>query len=319
MKRTICLMLLALPLAGQASRPGSTETPGAANLPAQKIGARDLVAISVYNAPELSRPVRVAEEGWIQLPMLKRRIEALGLLPGELENRIADALREEEILVEPVVTVTIAEYVSRPISVMGAVRRPVTFQASGPVKLLDALTRAEGLATEAGAEILVTRRPGTGLEAGAPGLVVRIPVKGLIDQADPALNLVLEGGEEVRVPEAGRVFVVGNVRKPGAFAVRDGQETSVLRLLAQSEGLLPFHTKMAYLFRRDEQGARGEIAVELKKIIDRKSPDVAVHAGDILYIPDNSTRRAGMQALDRILSFGSTTASGALVWGAAGR
>ena len=91
MKRTICLMLLALPLAGQPSRSGLPETPGAANLPAQKIGARDLVAISVYNAPELSRPVRVAEEGWIQLPMLKRRIEALGLLPGELENRIADA------------------------------------------------------------------------------------------------------------------------------------------------------------------------------------------------------------------------------------
>ena len=51
---------------------------------------------------------------------------------------------------------------------------------------------------------------------------------GAIDTADPAANIKLTGGEEVRVPEAGRIFVVGNVKKPGAFAVRDGAETSVL-------------------------------------------------------------------------------------------
>lgn len=308
MLRLPCLFCLAVSLLAQPSRP--LPDTGAANLPAQKIGARDLVAIAVYNTPELSRPVRVSEDGFVQLPMLQQRIAAVGLLPSELERELARALREEQILVEPVVTVTMAEYASRPISVMGAVRRPLTFQATGSLKLLDALTRAEGLAPEAGSEVLVTR---------PPGLVTRISLKGLIDRADPALNLLLEGGEEIRVPEAGRVFVVGNVRKPGAFPVHDGQETSVLKLLAQSEGLLPFHAKKAYLFRRDDQGGRSEVIVELKKIIDRKSPDLAVRASDILYIPDNATRRTSMQALDRILSFGSTTASGALVWGAAAR
>ena len=308
MKCIFSLLLLAVSLRAQTIRPSPDA--GAANLPAQKVGARDLVAIIVYNAPEMSRPVRVSEDGFIQLPMLKRRIAAVGHLPSELEKEIARALREEELLVDPVVTVTMAEYASRPISVMGAVRKPVTFQASGSLKLLDALTRAEGLGTEAGSEVLVTR---------PSGLVARIPVKGLIDRADPALNLTLEGGEEIRVPEAGRVFVVGNVKKPGAFPVHDGQETSVLRLLAQSEGLTPYHAKKAYLFRSDDQGGRSEIPVELKKIIDRKSADLPVRANDILYIPDNTTRRTSMQALERILSFGSTTASGVVIWGAAGR
>jgi len=302
-------LLFCYALLAQANRPATPEPAVAGNLPAQKIGARDLIAISVYNAPELSRQVRVTEEGWIQVPMLKQRIAAAGRMPGDLEQSIVAALKQEEILVDPVVTVAVAEYTSRPISVLGAVRRPVTFQATSPVKLLDALTRAEGLSPEAGAEILVTRL----------GLVTRVPVKGLIDKADPALNLALEGGEEIRVPEAGRVFVVGNVKKPGAFPVHDGTETSVMRLLAQSEGLLPFHGKTAYLFRMDDGGRRSEIAVELKKIMERKSPDLAVRANDILYVPDNTRRRVSAQAIERILTFGSTTASGALVWGAAAR
>ena len=56
---------------------------------------------------------------------------------------------------DPFVNVTVAEYNSRPISVMGAVRKPITFQAVGQVTLLDALARAEGLAQDAGTEILI--------------------------------------------------------------------------------------------------------------------------------------------------------------------
>src|SRR5580765_4767019 len=89
--------------------------------------------------------------------MLKRQIEARGAIPMELEQRVGAAITEEKILVEPSVVVTIAEYAVRPIRVAGAVRHPLTFEATGPVTLLEALTRAEGLSGEAGADILVTR------------------------------------------------------------------------------------------------------------------------------------------------------------------
>ena len=131
----------------------------AGNLPAQKIGSNDLLSISVYGAPELTRTVRVSAEGFIRLPMLKQKVEAKGLMPSDLEAKIAAALDTEKILVEPVVTVTIAEYHSRPISVAGAVKLPLTFQALGQTTLLEALTRAQGLSSEAGTEILVTRPP----------------------------------------------------------------------------------------------------------------------------------------------------------------
>ena len=289
------------------------QEPGA-NLPAQKIGPNDLVAVSGYGSPELTRTVRVGPDGSMRLPMLRQRIKAAGLLPLELETRIAAALGEEEILVEPVVTVTIAEYHSRPISVAGAVKNPVTFQAAGTLTLLDALTRAGGLSPEAGPEVLVSRmQPG---EDGSPtSLVQRIPVKSLIDAADPEANLRLVGGEEIRVPEVGRVYVVGTVRKPGAYAVQNTSETTVLQILALAEGLAPYASKKAFIYRQEGlAGSKHEIAVELNKILARKAPDVPLQPNDIFYVPDNTGRRITVSALEKIAGFGASTASGILIW-----
>jgi len=284
------------------------------NLPAQKIGPRDLIAIQVYDSPELTRTVRVGADGNIRLPMLKQLIKGEGLMPNDLEDVIARALAGEDLIVDPFVTVTVVEYSSRPISVAGAVRSPVTFQASAPVTLLEAVTRAGGLTEDAGSEILISKSQ-TGPSGLPTALIQRIPVKALIDSADPDANLRLTGGEEVRVPEAGRVFVVGNVKKPGAFVVRDGSETSVLKLLALAEGLSPFASKQAYIYRTEGSGPKNEIPIELNKIMDRKAADAALLPNDVLYIPDNRGRRIGMAALEKILAFGSTAGATALIYG----
>lgn len=285
-------------------RPNLMEDAGKANLPSQRLGVDDLIAVSVYDAPELTRTIRVEADGTIHLPLLKTGVAASGKFPGELEGAIANALTSEQILVDPVVKVTVVEYHSRPIAVMGAVHKPLTFQAVGVVRLLDALAHAEGLTNDAGTEIILTR----------DDKVERIPVKRLMKDADPAVNYVLHGGEEIRVPEAGKIFVVGNVHKPGAFAVRDPNDESVLKMVAVSEGLLPYAAKFAYVYRRDETGAKKEIPVELEKIMQRKAPDVPLQADDVLYIPDNKARRNAMTALDRITAFGASTASGVLIW-----
>lgn len=298
------LILLVLRLSGQGDA-------GGANLPAQPIGATDLLAISVYGAPELTRTVRVSDDGLIRLPILRQKIEVRGRMPAQVETLLTEALIEEGILVDPAVTVTIAEYHSRPISVAGAVKAPLTFQALGKTTLLEALTRAQGLSEEAGPEILLTRPAELG---GAP-LVERIPVKKLIDAADSVWNVTLTGGEEVRVPQAGRVFVAGNVKHPGAFRVDNGGETTVLKAVALAEGLAPFATKAAYIFRPGGEIGRTEIPVELSKIMDRKSADVALEANDILYIPDNRGRRTAMNAIEKAIGFATGTASGVLILG----
>jgi hypothetical protein len=85
--------------------------------------------------------------------------------------------------------------------------------------------------------------------------------------------------------------------------------------LALAEGLAPFATKRAYIYRQDAAtGSKHEIAIELNKILNRKAPDVPLQPEDIFYIPDNTGRRITVNALERIAGFGSSTASGVLVW-----
>jgi len=309
----ITLLMLCAPLILPQGR-GVPMAEATANLPAQKIGPRDLVAIQVYDSPELTRTVRIGADGMIRLPMLKQRIKAEGLMPSDLESALANALEEEGILVEPLVTITVAEYSSRPISVAGAVKTPLTFQASAPVTLLEAVTRAGGLTPEAGSEILISKsQPGP--DGEPTSLIQRVPVKALIDSGDAESNLKLTGGEEIRVPEAGKVFVVGNVKKPGAFPVQDGAETSVLKVLALAEGLAPFAGKQAYIYRREASGSKNEIPIELGRIMDRKAPDATLLANDVLYVPDNHGKRLGLAVLEKILMFGSTAGATALIYG----
>jgi hypothetical protein len=169
------------------------------------------------------------------------------------------------------------------------------------------------LTLEAGPVILLTR-----FHAAREGVsatsVERIPVNALIDSGSPEWNVTLTGGEEILVPAMGRVFVTGNVKKPGAFALRDAGEGSVLQMLAMAEGLAPFSAKLAYIYRREQDGSRIEVPVELQSILKRKQADVRVLPDDILYIPDDRTRRLTATALERILAFGSTAGATALIY-----
>jgi polysaccharide export outer membrane protein len=317
LKTTTMKLILLLTLCAPMVQPQGRATPNpeaAANLPAQKIGPRDLIMVQVYGSPELSRSVRVGADGMLRLPMLKQRIKGEGMMPNDLEVMVAQALEEEGLIVDPMVTITVAEYSSRPISVAGAVKEPLTFQASAPVTLLEAITRAGGLTPVAGSEILVSKTQ-TGPGGQPTSLMQRVSVKALIEGTDPEANLRLSGGEEVRVPEAGKVFVVGNVKRPGAFPVEDGAETSVLRMLARAEGLTPFAGKLAYIYRREASGSKNEIPIEINKIMLRKAPDAPLLANDVLYIPDNRNGRLGLAILEKLLLFGGTAGATALVYG----
>jgi len=307
-------VLVAQLLAAQSGyRAPENPAEGGGNLPMQAIGRNDLIGLHVYDAPELSRNFRVGADGTLRLPMLKQRINALGLLPTALETIIADALVQEHIMMQPIVTVSVVEYQSRPIRVVGAFRTPLTFEATSTVNLLDAISRAGGFNENAGPEILVTnnQKSATGETSQ---LTQRISIAELMENTNSALNMELHGGEEIRLPEAGRIYVVGNVKKPGAYPIKDGGDSSVLKALSLSEGLDKYAGKTAYIYRKEAgPGGKNEIPVELKSIVDRRSPDVQLMPNDILYITDNSGRRTTMAVLEKLLFIGGGL-SGALVY-----
>jgi polysaccharide export outer membrane protein len=284
------------------------------SLPIQRVGPDDLLSIAVANSPELTRNFRVSADGTLALPMLRQRIMVAGKDTPEIEKLIADELVREQILVQPVVTVSVSEFRSRPVTVVGAVRHPITFQATGNTTLMDALTRADGLSDLAGTDILVSHSHDLG-DTASGQLLERISVHQLIDEADPSVDIRLYGGEQIRVPFAGRVYVLGNVKKSGAYPILDNDRLTVMKLLAESEGLTPYAKKQAYIFRKEQgKASRDEIEVPIHDILNRKAPDVSLQANDILFVPDAKTRRVTEETLMKAVSFGIGTASGYLIF-----
>jgi polysaccharide export outer membrane protein len=291
--------------------PAQAPAAGTANLSFEQIGPGDLLTIFIANSPDNSRSVRVAADGTISLPSLKDPIQVVGLFSTEVEKVIVAALTANKILMEPIVSVSVAEYRSRPVTVVGAVKTPITIQAIGGLHLLDAIAKADGLAPEAGSQIIVSK-PGIN---GSPDYVQRIPVAALMNRSDPALNILLAGGEEIRVPTAGKFFVMGNVKEPGAYPISEGEGSSVLKALALCQGTLSYSQQEAFIYRTDPAGThRQEISVPLRLIMKRQAADVHIEPNDILYIPENPGKRMTASVLERLAIVGGAAAVGLIVY-----
>lgn len=94
------------------------------------------------------------------------------------------------------------------------------------------------------------------------------------------------------MPEASKIFVVGNVRHPGAYVMQNGDDTTVIKAIALSEGLDSFSSNTAFIYRHNiATGDRDEIRVSLKSILSHKAPDIALSSDDIVYVPTANGRR----------------------------
>ena len=296
-------------LEGEAGK-ASLGAPAAitAVLPAERLGPDDLVAFDVANCPELTRSFRVSSDGTLTLPLLSSPLNAAGLMPAELSRQLRQALVQSNILLDPVVVVSVLEYRSRPVSVVGAVLHPTTFQATGNMTLLTALATAGGLSPTAGSVILIS----TVSPAGVP-TVRSVATKDLVGGAQDA-NPALHGGEEIRVPEGGKIFVAGNVNRPGMYSMQNDSDTTVVKAITLSAGLAPYSGNIAYIYRHRATGVeRDGEKVELQRIMTHKVPDVALHADDILYVPANDGKRMTYRVLSQIAGFGQNVGSYAVI------
>jgi len=287
------------------------QTPAVATLPSQVINPDDSISVTVYGSQELTRVYRVNSDGTLRMPLLKSPINVSGMRPSAVESAIAAALESNGLFVAPSVTVSLADVASRPISVVGSVRTPVTFQMVGRVTLLDALARAGGVTPDSGPDIVLVR-PDTSSTAT---LLERIALRPLLEGLLPEKNITLKGGEEIRVPEAEKIFVTGNVQKPGPFPIRDKEPVTVLRALALAGGALNFSLRYAYVYRKeDATGGRSEIQVPLRDILKRRASDFVLQPEDTLYIPLDDKKKNTVAVVDKITGFGIATATGLIVW-----
>src|SRR5436305_1990608 len=189
--------------------------PGTSKNPGYRIGPRDLLAIRVFETPELSVERRVSEDGDVNLPLVGD-VQVAGLSETETAQKIKGVL-EAKLLQGASVAVQVMEFRARPISVIGAVRLPGSLSFSGRWTLLEALTAAGGLTESHGNLIYVLRRADTGLTDQ-----VAIPADDLLVRADPKLNIPIFAGDLINVPGAVdvTVYCLGQVHQPWADVTR---------------------------------------------------------------------------------------------------
>jgi polysaccharide export outer membrane protein len=185
------------------------------------------------------------------------------------------------------------------------VRYPGIYQLKGQKSLLDVLASAQGLSDAAGNEIQVIRRaqPSSGSAENQSEQLLTINVEELMQKGKTDLNIPIYAGDVINVLNAGSVFVVGEVLRPGEFALRYGRNVTISQALALGGGLTKFaKKKQGVVIRYHADGTKEEIAVNIEKIMQRGSnnsaADVLMKPNDILFVPSSGVRTGFSKALD---------------------
>jgi len=143
------------------------------------IGNGDLLDISVFDVPELSRELRVSQTGTIGIPLVPIRLGVTGLTELQAEQKIAEVLEANGLVSHPEVSVMVREHKSRPITIVGAVAHPMVYEAESSVTLLEALAQAGGVSNDAGDTVIVSRpRSATFIEVTEPAASDNKPAPG---------------------------------------------------------------------------------------------------------------------------------------------
>ena len=121
------------------------------------IGSGDLLSMQVFDVPELTREVRVSQTGTIGIPLVPVRLHVTGLTELQAELKIAEVLEANGLVSHPEVSVVVKEKKSKPITVVGAVVRPMVYQADRQVTLLDVLAEVGGISADAGDSVIISR------------------------------------------------------------------------------------------------------------------------------------------------------------------
>src|SRR5262249_27937457 len=133
------------------------------------IGRGDVLAVDVFDIPELTRELRVSQTGSIGMPLVPVRLRVAGLTEIKAQQKIAEVLEVNGLVSHPQVLVNVKEKKSKPITIVGAVVHPMVYQADRPVTLLEVLAEAGGISPDAGDSVIVTRPDQVTLnDAGEP-------------------------------------------------------------------------------------------------------------------------------------------------------
>jgi len=267
----LCVALLVLGAASAAPAAGPPPISEPQRL--LQLGPGDAVAIHVYGQPDMDSTEYVAEDGTIHVA-LAGAVSVNGLSPVEAEQRVERALKEGKYLVNPHVSITVAQSRSQRVSVLGEVRAPGRYVIESNTTVFDLLAQAGGGTADCADTVYVLR-------PAADGGIVQYAVnlKNLTNGTGGASVPKLKGGDSVFVPHAERFYIYGEVAQPNMYKLEPGM--TVIEAIARAGGMTPRGSESRIEVRR--RGEKGSNVISHVELTDLVQADDVIRVKESLF------------------------------------
>lgn len=233
------------------------------------VGPGDVIHITVYDNDDLTTRVMVNGDGNIIMPLLGA-VKVTELSIPEITQKITRLLADG-YLINPQVNVFIEEYRSKKVVILGRIKNPGLIELSGSITLLELISKAGGLADDAGDTATIKRSSASGSD------VVLVDLVALIEKGDISKNVQILDGDTVNISKAGMCYVTGEVKNPGTYPCGEG--TTILKIVALSGGFTGKASKSGVRIVR--------VINDEKKIIKDVPLDTKLKEDDVIVVPES--------------------------------
>jgi polysaccharide export outer membrane protein len=242
-----------------------------------RVNPGDILEVTVYNEPDLTKTVQVSSEGYISYPLLGK-VEVGGMTVFDISEKMR-VLLAKDYLVNPQVSVSIRQF--NTISILGEVEKPGSYELKGNMTIIEALALAGGLTQYADPTNAKVVRNENGEKT-----TIAINIEDVTKKGDKSKDIVLDPSDVIVIPEAAKISILGQVMRPGSYGLKS--DMTVVDAIALAGGLTqnadPTNVKVV----RSEHGIKTTTEINVEDVTKRgdKSKDVALKAEDVVVIPE---------------------------------
>jgi polysaccharide export outer membrane protein len=269
------------------------------------IGAGDQLHIRIADTPEMDQHPRVTDAGEVPIEGVGN-VQVAGLTPAAAATVLQNRLIAARYMRHPIVLVTIEQFATQTVSVLGEVKAPGAYTIATPRSILNVLALAGGLNSAADRNIVIERR-------GDPAIRVHYKYSNNPDTAVEEQVLV-SPGDTVLVPKAGIVYILGDVNRPGGYSMTNNEsKMTMLEALALAGGVSKSAKQgAARLIRKNGSGSFADQKFSVGDLQEGKIPDIAMQPGDVVYIPFSFGRNMAVMGAGSIAASATSAAIYAL-------
>jgi protein involved in polysaccharide export with SLBB domain len=255
-----------------------------------KIGPGDILEITFWNSnPPTKEEIMVRQDGKISIDFVED-LAVTSLTSSQLDGLLTQKFKE--YVKKPRLDVVIKGYNSKFVTLLGAINDrglsgtgPGKYKLIGKTTLLEALTKAGGPEKDADLRNVNIRRKN--------GRSITVDLFAAIRRGDPEQDLVLDSNDVVFIPtlnkKANRVYVFGEVNKPGAYPFT-GPQMRLIDAISEAGGPTVFATASSTKVVRGNINKPEVLSSNLQRLMEEgdQSQNVVLASGDFVYVPRNA-------------------------------